>query len=249
MRIHLLSDLHIGFADFAMPDVEADVRILAGDIGTKLNGLKYALAQSSLPTVYLAGNHEYYGAAIPRLTEKMHDAAEGTHVHFLENDEVVINDTRILGCTLWTDFMLLGDDSRGTAMFEAHQQMNDYRLIRRSPRYSKLRPSDTRSIHLTSVRWLEARLSKPFAGKTVIVTHHAPSAKSLDPRYPVELISTAFASPLETLVRESRADLWIHGHTHYCADYRIGDTRVVSNQRGYPDEPAPGFDSELVLTL
>jgi hypothetical protein len=32
-------------------------------------------------------------------------------------------------------------------------------------------------------------------------------------------------------------------------DYRIGATRVLSNQRGYPDEPANGFDPALVVDL
>ncbi len=48
-------------------------------------------------------------------------------------------------------------------------------------------------------------------------------------------------SDLEDLIRRFDVDLWLHGHTHHNVDYRVGDTRVVSNQRGYPDQPVPGF--------
>lgn len=35
--------------------------------------------------------------------------------------------------------------------------------------------------------------------------------------------------------------LWVHGHVHHRNDYMVGDTRVVSNARGYPGEET-GFD-------
>ena len=36
--------------------------------------------------------------------------------------------------------------------------------------------------------------------------------------------------------------LWIHGHTHHDTDVTVGKTRIVSAQRGYPNEKpfAPG---------
>lgn len=249
MKIHILSDLHTEFAPFSMPDVPADIRILAGDTGTKLSGLTYALEQSKLPTVYIAGNHEYYKAAIPKLTESLRKSAQGSHVHFLENELIVLDGVRFLGCTLWTDFLLLGADLRELAMHEARQQMNDYKLIRKSPEFGKLRPVNTCSLHLTSKYWLEDRLSAPFDGKTVVVTHHAPSARSLDPQFPIDYLSAAYASNLESIILDSKVDLWIHGHTHHGVDYRIGATRIISNQRGYPDAPAAGFVDDLVLTL
>jgi hypothetical protein len=42
----------------------------------------------------------------------------------------------------------------------------------------------------------------------------------------------------------------IHGHLHRPADYLIGDTRIISNPRGYPDEiKDTSFDPALVLDL
>jgi len=44
MRLHVLSDLHLEFEPFTPPTVEADAVILAGDVSTGRNGLKWALS-------------------------------------------------------------------------------------------------------------------------------------------------------------------------------------------------------------
>jgi predicted phosphodiesterase len=72
----------------------------------------------------------------------------------------------------------------------------------------------------------------------------------LDPADVEELVSAAYASHLDSLVAASHARLWTHGHLHRPADYWIGDTRIVSNPRGYPDEVKDkSFDPALVLDL
>jgi predicted phosphodiesterase len=247
MKIHVLSDLHTEFGRFEIPKTDADVLVLAGDIGAKLAGLELATLQLEIPVLYVAGNHEYYGAAIPDLTEKLRDAARDSQIQFLENDVFVHQHVRFLGCTLWTDFAILGLEHRALAMWEAEQKMNDYRLIRKSPNFGRFRPQDTVSLHFASVKWLQSQLEIPFSGRTVVVTHHAPSAKSFDPKYQTDHLSAAFGSNLEALIENSRIDLWIHGHTHYCVDYVLHGTRILSNQRGYPDQLCAGFVPNLVL--
>jgi hypothetical protein len=51
------------------------------------------------------------------------------------------------------------------------------------------------------------------------------------------------------LLGEFEIDLWIHGHTHHCVDFVQNKTRILSNQRGYPDERMPGFNPNLVLEI
>lgn len=231
-----------------MPTVDADVRILAGDIHTKDRGLLFAMHHScGMPTVYVAGNHEFYGTAIPTLYDKLKARMSGSAVTVLENNEAIIGDVRFLGCTLWTDFGLLGADSRANAMLEAKTTMTDYKKIRMNPSYRKLTPDATYAFHRRSLNWLESRLAEPFFGKTVVVTHHAPSAFSI--ANSPELINAAYGSSLDELIRANPIHLWIHGHTHNCVDYQIGGTRVVSNQRGYPGEQTGKFDPSCVVTL
>lgn len=249
MKLHVLSDLHTEFEGFTIPKTDADLLVLAGDIGVKLNGLEQALKTSKIPVVYVVGNHEYYGAAIPKLTIELQDAARGSQVHFLENDEFIFQNVRFLGCTLWTDFEILGLEHRNLAMWDAEQKMTDYRLIRLSPKFSRLRPVDTAGFHFASLKWLKRQLEIPFDGRTVVVTHHAPSAKSFNPKYQSDLLSAAFASNLEPLMDEFKIDLWIYGHTHHNADFVHGSTRILSNQRGYPGERIPGFNPNLVIEI
>lgn len=84
----------------------------------------------------------------------------------------------------------------------------------------------------------------------MVVTHHAPSLRSVAPEYRTDPVSSAFASDLEDLVTSSGASLWIHGHTHFVVDYRLGKTRVISNPRGYvPNDIADGFQPDLVVEM
>ena len=109
---------------------------------------------------------------------------------------------------------------------------------------------DTARIHARSVRWLREQLDLTAAPPIIIVTHHAPSSRSLEPVDAEELISAAYASNRDSLIAASHARLWIHGHLHRPADYWIGDTRIISNPRGYPDKVIDkSFDPALVLEL
>lgn len=250
MRLLVYGDLHLEFEPFELPDVAVDAIVLTGDIGVKLGGLEFAarLAQRT-PVVYVAGNHEYYRATIPKLTDELRARAKQQDVFFLENEAAVIGNVRFLGCTLWSDFMLFGSERRQECMLEARLCMSDYQLIRRSPELARLEPMDTLAMCQRSKQWLAKALSSAHDGPTVVVTHHAPSARSIPARYETSGLSAAFASNFDELVAASGAALWLHGHTHHCVDYTIGATRVVSNQRGYPDEAVPGFRPDLVLEL
>ncbi len=240
VRLAFFSDLHLEFGAFEPPALDADIVVLAGDIAPKLNGLRFAerLAEPH-EVIYILGNHEYYGTHT-HLPNKL-KAQAPSRVHVLDNDEYLFCGVRFLGCTLWTDLELTED--KELAYATALGGMNDYRRIRNADAgYKRLRPGHTITKHQHSRAWLEAKLREPFEGKTVVITHHAPSIRSLDERDSAEPISGAYASHLDALVQESRAALWLHGHTHRNVDYKIGETRILTNQRGYPDEPMKGFD-------
>jgi len=74
---------------------------------------------------------------------------------------------------------------------------------------------------------LTNRLAESFVGKTIIVTHHCPSSRSVSSRFANDPLSPAFASNLEGLMGGDRVALWIHGHTHDPFDYEVDGTRVV----------------------
>jgi predicted phosphohydrolase len=247
MRVHILSDLHLEFGPFGFPQVGAELVILAGDIHTKLNGLKWVRETiPQTPVLYLMGNHEYYGSELPRLTEKLKEQVAGTNVHILENDSFELGGFRFFGATLWTDLQLHGDAMRGG--LEA-LVMNDYRRIRVTPRYRRLRPSDTRALHQSTLKALSQFVASGDSNRSVVITHHAPSIRSLPDLRRAQPVSCAYASHLDSRIEELRPLLWIHGHVHHSHDYLIGSTRVIANPRGYFDEPNPDFKPAFVVDL
>jgi len=247
MRLLLYSDLHLEFASFVPPALDADCVLLAGDTSTGTAGVVWAARTfGDRPVVYVPGNHEYYGEAYPRHLAALRRAARGTRVHVLDRDVLELDSLRILGCTLWTDFALHGDPRAARAL--AAEMMWDYREIRVSPRLRCAVPRDTGRWHGRARAWLERELTATTK-RTVVVTHHAPSAHSLakcglaDRPY-----NPAYASNLEALIAAHGPALWLHGHTHCRRDYRLGETRVVCNPRGYPDQTT-GFAPGLVVDL
>jgi predicted phosphodiesterase len=212
-----------------------DVLIIAGDLMPGMDrGVRWLLQRVEKPVIYLAGNHEAYGQDLDRTVEKARIAAAGTNVHVVQNDVVQISDPTgsgkvfFYGATGWTDFNLFGDPER--AMRVAGDVMNDYKKIRVNSYSQRLRPVHTLARHRETRAFLERELKKPKLGRRVVATHmcfHAP--EGIRANHEDDPISAAYASRAHI----EGADLWIYGHSHETRDFMVGDTRVVSNAKGY----------------
>ena len=247
MKLHILSDIHIEFSPFHIPATDADVIILAGDIGIGIDGVAWAIEQDiGKPVIYVPGNHEYYYHDISLIEQLKAQASEPVVV--MDNDERIINGVRFLGSTLWTDFALYGHTERYFVARHARKNMSDFSLIKNGSR--TFSPDDSIELHYHSRHRLMRKLDEPFDGKTVVVTHHVPSPRSIAPRFQGDLLTPAFTTDLEYLMGGGRVCLWIHGHTHDVFDYTVSGSRVVCNPRGYaPYENGNGFNPGLVVEI
>jgi len=145
---------------------------------------------------------------------------------------------------------LFGCDHIFDIMREVKEVMTDYEEISVSHQFRGLRPIDTLRQHRDSFCWLEDELKKPFSGKTVIVSHHAPGLNSIDPQYRKERLSAAYASDLSDLEGLDLVGLWLHGHSHYVSDYKINTTRVLCSARGYaPSHLVDGFNVAKIIDI
>lgn len=182
MKLHILSDLHSEFEDYEYHETDTDVVVLAGDTNLKERGIAWALDTiKDKPIVYIMGNHDYYGSAYPKLLNSLREKCKGTNIQLLENDVFSYQNVNILGCTLWTNFELFGDPR--VYGYECQQIMTDYKKIRVSPKFSKLRSMDVAAIHKRSINWLEAQLKAREGQRNVVVSHHAPSESGSPPGY------------------------------------------------------------------
>lgn len=248
MKIQIISDLHQEFGFVEINFDQADVVIFAGDTNLGIKGIEWIKSKiKNKPVIYILGNHEYYKGSYPKTLNKIKDSAKDSNIFVLENDSVDIDGVRFHGTTLWTDFSIFGNPIKYGMICQ--QEMNDYKVIRRDPSYSKMRSIDIFKIFQLSKLWLEESLQKSNARKNIVVTHHAPSIKSVPDHYKNDPVTSAYASNLEDFILKFEPLYWIHGHIHTPSNYFIGKTNVICNPHGYIDEKYNGFDQSLILNV
>ncbi len=253
MKLNVLSDLHLSLGALPLPDNDADLVVLAGDLARPREALAWA-TRLGKPALYVPGNHEFYGGSLDGTLEELRQLSAGTNVRLLDNEEVIVGGVRLLGSTLWTDFLLFGTgDERDAAIRDALRFNRDYTRIRVAHGSETLFvPQTAAALFERSAAWLAARLSEPFDGPTVVITHHAPSRRSIHRRFAGSTVNACFVSDAEHMLDGKRVRLWIHGHTHDSFDYVANGTRVVCNPRGYARggvDENPAFDPNLVIEV
>ncbi len=260
MRLQLLSDLHLErypqFTAQAAPDV--DVLILAGDIGSYQAGSRletddFGLGQFSplrpgspwRTVLFIPGNHEYDGLEFVPTRERLQAICAQLGIVWLDQAVHTIGDVRFVGTTLWSDFdAFAAEESNLTRQLQqrekAYRAANFY--LRKNTTLLDGQPMLAEAMRELALRcqdWLRAALAEPFEGRTVVVTHFAPSLLSADPRYGLTPGTAGFCNGLDALLRH--AQLWVHGHLHCPVDYlkrglhegRPWQCRVAANPRGY----------------
>ena len=114
---------------------DADALIIAGDLADvpKLNWPRaLAFLSALLPperVFIVPGNHDYYMHTLND-DDALRQLAEAAGARLLQKGELRHGTTRILGCTLWTDFALAGRSE--DAMETARRRLHDYGRISKS---------------------------------------------------------------------------------------------------------------------
>jgi predicted phosphohydrolase len=253
MKFRLVSDIHQEFflhskkADFWVPEPLEDdkntVLIIAGDFGlvkhqSTVTFLLEDLCEQFHSVVYVFGNHEYWKGSLLRAVPKLKESTDHLkNLFILENDTVVFGDTVVIGATLWSSI------SRHAAEY-----MNDYRATRYSidnPR--RMSMMDTLTKHSESVRYIADAIQAYKGLNKVVVTHFAPSYRSVDLCFAGSTINSGYATDLEHMV--DQVSVWCHGHMHNSSDYMVGDGRVICNPRGYLDDENHKFKENLIFEV
>jgi hypothetical protein len=272
VKIQLMSDLHLeGHPSFQpQPAPGADLLILAGDIGSYQTGSRlsaaddFGLARFSplrgwpVPVLYVPGNHEYDNLDFDDAHAQLQETCARLGITWLERETLVRGGVRFVGTTLWADFDALLTREDLEAASPAALLRKREKAFRAANFY--LRKTNTtrggtpwlaegwREQALVCQRWLRDVLAQPFDGKTMVITHFAPSLRSADPRYGITPGTSGFCNALDELL--PRAQWWLHGHLHCQQDYVAEGCRVLANTLGYAAKgEQEGFRDRFVLDL
>lgn len=233
MKFSLISDLHTDIMDVPVMEItDCDAILVAGDVALGSDGIRWLhdniRREGTTPLLYITGNHEYWDAGLTyeEIEEKIKQW-EFSNIHFLQNKAYAFYDqkTVVLGCTLWTDFLYNGNPNRdiGRAM---HYIPYDYS--------SGYEPNQILEENKKSTYWLQTNIQnyKELGWKTVVMTHHAPTTRSVGPRYRFSENNVYFVNTFDKYQIFDWPDVWVHGHVHDPFDYQINGCRVLCNPRG-----------------
>jgi hypothetical protein len=138
--------------------------------------------------------------------------------------------------------------ARPSIMEEIALIMNNFRYTRCSG--WPLHPAELVETHAASQRWLQRELSEPFAGKAVVITHHARLMQGWYSGRGEDAARFAYCDALDQLMGQHSTDPWVYGHIHECFDYEAHGVRVVCNPRGYYNyREAPSFEADKLISF
>jgi len=246
MKLGVVSDLHLEFSSIEIPCDGVDVLVLAGDIHHNVKILHEWMQDilSLYPTLHIVivpGNHEFFGKSVSETLDAM-ERMRSERCHVLLNDAAVIGGVTFVGGTLWAR---MPDEYKP----QVRHAMSDFKRIK-GLNFGVMEQQFDDCVCAV----MDA--CDDSTGPVVVVTHFGPTLHSIHPKYgpPTVPINRYFSNDLETTIRSCNPTLWIQGHTHVSLDYKVGETRVVCNPRGYSKVKAqhpenPDFELPKILEL
>ncbi|OGB00552.1 MAG: metallophosphoesterase [Burkholderiales bacterium RIFCSPHIGHO2_12_FULL_61_11] len=264
MKIQLLSDLHLEADPHfqAKPLPDADLLVLAGDIGSyqngsllsRLNVADFGLGRFSplpvecggalwpTPVLFIPGNHEYDGLEFDATRVRLRDTCERLGLVWLEQETVLLQGVRFVGSTLWTDFDGLSTEKARAGDITLGEQLKEReKAFRAANFYLNKNHSFRQGQPMLAEEVREEGLkSQRWLRQALAAPFEGPTvaithfAPSLLSADPRYGLTPGTAGFCNSLDELlPLATLWLHGHLHWPVDYVKHGCRVVANPLGY----------------
>lgn len=267
--------------------------ICAGDIGEGIAGVKWASQFACDILYICGNHEFWGGDfyQVPLAIKEFVALPANKHIRFLDKDSCIINGTRFIGATLWTSlgaflpwfnknyvvrfFGAMGDFKRTTAgswytphnsarlkTFLSYHGIEEDR-IKEVIDNKLFNPLMEIEENQQTLQYFIGSLSKPFAGNTIVVSHHLPvyelwakkmgmlesslngdmtnnekffldCAKGNVPPSKDLLMMSFYVNDLKDLMYgEYAPSYWLHGHLHQEMEDIVGRTQIMSCPVGY----------------
>lgn len=253
MLFQIISDLHLEYYD-DMPKLNyffiktAPNLILAGDICfyRHPNFIKFFKIVSKIydNIFYVPGNHEYYtknnypDIALNVIDFIIKESLEPfENVYFIQNSYIELDDTIILGNTLWFRTHR-NNKSKGVKLLtNSHYIIYENKYM---PSYTEIKNANN-----NQYKWLKNQIiDLNTTKKIIVVTHYLPSIKCINKKYENDKYNDLYYTDCQELFYN--VDYWICGHSHCPFDKMINNTHIILNPRGTPDENT-NYSKTLVI--
>lgn len=265
MKIQLLSDLHLEAHPqwVAQPAPDADLLVLAGDIGSYqagslLTDSDFGLSRFSplhswpTPVLFVPGNHEYDTLDFDAAHTRLRETCIRLGITWLEREVITLNglapdvnssndSIRFIGTTLWSDFDALAAQSPRDGCSETSLLRSREKAYRAANYY----------LRKTGTTWRgELMLAEQVRELSLDCQQWLKLALS-EPFDGTTVVITHFAPSLQSADPRygltpgtagfcnhlddllPHAKLWLHGHLHAPSDYVKSGCRIVANPLGY----------------
>jgi predicted phosphodiesterase len=235
MLVQIASDIHIEklypnkavITDFITPVDEAEMLILAGDIGSiyQYEEFKHFFlsCKEHFPVVlYVPGNNEYYlregfqPKSMKELDEDIIRLCKETDITLMNNSYIETDTHIIFGSTWWSHI----PDTLTMRVYKENGK--------------PINADDFNLMHNTARRSLNKIIETKGDKKLIVISHYCPTkfgTMNLHHKKSdfIELIPYYFSSSEKYL--KGQVDVWIYGHTHVFRDFYFDNqhTRIISN--------------------
>lgn len=259
LKIQYISDLHLEmfkngnyWSEHPLKPV-GDILILAGDI---INLTKIHINHSFFDNIsenfeqvfMIPGNHEFYNLQdYSLLGKKTLDIDIRHNVKLYNNKSILYKDINFVFTMLWSHIpkAYASTVANGMMCFSCIKELDNFFVSKpiTIKRYNEL--------HQDCRFFLMNALADIKEGKTIVVTHHAPTISCVSKQYKDSSIRHGFYSEQYDIIKNSNIDYWIYGHTHKnMEEIEIYGTKLVTNQCGYIHMfEQDGLDEEKIIEI
>lgn len=207
MNFQIISDLH-GRINRMEINKKADILLFAGDSSENLDITFKMLNLSTIPVLFIPGNHEFYHKDYYDTYMRLKDFCDKSNgnIIFLDNEVVEIDDYQIIGNTLWSDFFNLDP----FLIESSWSTINDYRCISTINQTSEIKEEilSLHEIHCKNIK--DIMLGNDEIKKNILKPYLEKRLSTFNGENRYDYIDTNMFTPYHSFIMNKKNKKWLN---------------------------------------